>query len=69
MKTNSLYKGYFKDGKYHAIGDPATYKTEDYIYIGDFVDGKKEGNGCLTENKYKKFKVGAKYRPPDVFDG
>ena len=50
FKTNALYKGTFRDGKYNTKGARAIYKTEDYIYQGEFLDGKKEGNGILTEN-------------------
>ena len=67
--THSIYKGDFKDGKYHAQGTRAIYKTEDYIYQGQFIDGKKEGKGILTQYDKKTIKKGAKYRPSDTFDG
>jgi len=44
-KSNSSYSGGFKNGQFD--GQHSLYETTGYSYVGDFINGKKNGRGVL----------------------
>ena len=42
----SVYEGYLKNNEFDGYGE---YKTKNYTYIGNFVNGKKQGKGKLED--------------------
>ena len=46
---NFKYEGQFKDGFYHGLGKGKVYKDKysEFLYEGNFIEGKMEGNGKL----------------------
>jgi len=54
-KTGEIYEGRFVNGKLNGIGilkNIKNTKEHFYIYIGDFVDNKKQGKGELFNNRH-----------------
>ena len=50
--------------------DPKGFlESRHYIYEGGFVDGKKEGIGCLVEKELPQKDKKVKYRPPEQYEG
>ena len=62
-QQKAFYKGNFKHGLYDDEG--GYFESDYYDYSGGFVDGKKDGIGCLIEKeRYLKGK-NKKYRPQE----
>lgn len=47
MKSHGSYEGNFRDGLFHGHG---TLKTDQYTYIGEFVNNQKCGYGVLDDS-------------------
>lgn len=66
-ETSTTYSGRFEEGVF--CDTKGFLESRHYIYEGGFVEGRKEGLGCLVEKELPQRDKKQKYRPPEQFEG
>ena len=62
------YEGSFKDGFYHGFGKGKLFKKySEFLYVGNFINGKMEGNGILFYEDGKKIFYNCTFKDNDLY--